>query len=171
MTEIRTLAKFVRELTWEDVPDQVKEAVKNVVLDSVGVGIGACQSEGIQKVTSEFSALGQKDETAGVWGQNRKMSLENAIFINAMEGHTLELDDVHTDSKTHIGTVVVPAAWGMAQCLESRGQELLLAVLCGYEVVSRIGMALGVSSHRNRGWKALRRNTSGNRNCRPWFPG
>ena len=39
MTEIRTLAKFVRELTWEDVPDQVKEAVKNVVLDSVGVGI------------------------------------------------------------------------------------------------------------------------------------
>lgn len=154
MTEIRTLAKFVRELTWEDVPDQVKEAVKNVVLDSVGVGIGACQSKGIQKVTSEFSALGQKDETAGVWGQNRKMSLENAIFINAMEGHTLELDDVHTDSKTHIGTVVVPAAWGMAQCLESSGQELLLAVLCGYEVVSRIGMALGVSSHRNRGWHA-----------------
>ncbi len=69
-----------------------------------------------------------------------------------MMGHTLELDDVHTNSKTHIGTVVVPAAWSMAQHLGSTGEELLVAVLCGYEAMSRIGMAFGVSAHRNKGW-------------------
>ncbi len=69
-----------------------------------------------------------------------------------MMGHTLELDDVHTDSKTHIGTVVVPAAWAMAEYLNKTGEEFLLAVICGYETMARIGMAFDVSSHRNRGW-------------------
>lgn len=50
--------------------------------------------------------------------------------MNAMMGHTLELDDVHTDSKTHIGTVVVPAAWSMAEYLGKTGDEFLLAVIC-----------------------------------------
>lgn len=69
-----------------------------------------------------------------------------------MMGHTLELDDVHTDSKTHIGTVVIPAAWSMARYLGKTGKELLEAVVCGYETMARIGMALGVTSHRNQGW-------------------
>lgn len=69
-----------------------------------------------------------------------------------MMGHTQEMDDVHTKSKTHIGTVVIPAAWGLAEYLGKCGQDFILAVICGYETMSRIGMAFGVSSHRNKGW-------------------
>lgn len=69
-----------------------------------------------------------------------------------MCGHILELDDVHITSKTHIGTVVVPAAWTLAQSLGKSGKDLITAVVCGYEVMARIGMGFGVSSHRNLGW-------------------
>ncbi|RHQ16240.1 MmgE/PrpD family protein [Lachnospiraceae bacterium AM48-27BH] len=43
---------------------------------------------------------------------------------------------------------------GLCQALGKSGKEFLLAVVCGYETVNRVGMAFGVSSHRNRGWHA-----------------
>lgn len=154
MTEIRKLAEFIRTLQWKQVPEPVKLAVRNVIFDTVGVGIGACKNNQICSVIREFASFDGGDRQAGVWGQKDGMSLQTAIFMNAMQGHTLELDDVHTKSKTHIGTVVIPAAWTLAEFCKSSGEELMLAVLCGYEVVSRIGMALGVSAHRNLGWHA-----------------
>lgn len=154
MTEIRQLAMFVQKLQWDHVPAKVKRTVRNVVVDSVCVGIGACRNEQNLKVIKEFRQIEQKEKSVGIWGQDKKTSLLSAVFLNAIEGHTLELDDVHTRSKTHIGTVVVPAAWSIAEYYQKTGRELLLAVLCAYEVVSRIGMALGVSAHRNLGWHA-----------------
>lgn len=154
MTEIRKLAAFIKELQWDQVPDPVKQAAGNVVFDTVGVGIGACRNDQIRSVIRQLQLFGGNDQSVSVWGQNLRTSLQAAAFLNAMQGHTLELDDVHTKSKTHIGTVVIPAAWALAEFCKCSGQELLLAVLCGYEVVSRIGMALGVSAHRNLGWHA-----------------
>ena len=90
--------------------------------------------------------------SASLWAHGGTASLRTAAFLNAMASHTLELDDVHTNSKTHIGTVVIPAAWAVAEALGRNGKELLEAVICGYEVMARIGMGFGVSSHRNRGW-------------------
>lgn len=154
MTEVRQLAIFVQRLQWDHVPEEVRKTVRNVVIDSVGVGVGACRNEQNLKVIEEFERIEKEEKSVGIWGQGKKTSLLSAVFLNAIEGHTLELDDVHTNSKTHIGTVVVPAAWSMAEYHKKTGKELLLAVLCAYEVVSRIGMALGVSAHRNLGWHA-----------------
>ena len=151
MSEISQLSKFCTDLTWKDVPAKVREATVFHVLDTIGVALGAADNEQIRKV----SALWLQNELtkeASVWQQNRQAGLGKAAFLNAMLAHTLEMDDVHTESKTHIGTVVVPATWAMAEYLKASGQELLLAVLCGYEVMSRIGMAFGVSAHRNKGW-------------------
>lgn len=119
----------------------------------MGVGIGACQNEQNVNIIREFTSL-CSDHAVSIWGQKEKTSLFQAIFLNALEGHTLEMDDVHTRSKTHIGTVVTPAVWSVAEYEKKTGQELLLAELCGYEVTARIGMALGVSAHRNLGWHA-----------------
>ena len=154
MAEIRQMARFVQDLNWNDVPVHVQNAIKKVVLDTVGVGIGARNNEQIQSVMKTFLAISGDEKEASVWGQSKKTSLLNAVFLNAMEGHTLELDDVHTNSKTHIGTVVIPAAWAFAEYYKKSGTEFLLAVTCAYEAVSRIGMAFGVSEHRNMGWHA-----------------
>lgn len=67
-----------------------------------------------------------------------------------MMGHVLELDDVHTESKAHIGTVVIPAAWALAERCGCTGKELLEAVICGYEVMARIGKGFGVVTHRKK---------------------
>lgn len=153
-TELRRLARFISELQWDKVPDSVKRATQNVMLDTVGVALGGSKSDLVHHVIRQFEIFDGSDRSVSLWGQGTKMSLQTAVLINTIQGHMLELDDAHKMSKTHIGDVVIPAAWALAEYCKCSGQELLLAVLCGYEVLSRIGMALGVSSHRNLGWHA-----------------
>ncbi len=151
MSAISELAGFITTLQLSDIPQSVREAAVLHILDSVGAAVGASENTQIKAVAGQWFSM-DGDQDVSVWGQGRKASLSTAVFLNAMMGHTQEMDDVHTDSKTHIGTVVVPAAWGLAESIGASGNEYLLAVICGYEVMSRIGMGFGVSSHRNKGW-------------------
>ena len=77
-------------------------------------------------------------------GERKTGPIEKGCVFKWYDGAYSGLDDVHTNSKTHIGTVVIPAAWGMAEYLGKSGKELLEAVICGYEVMARIGMGFGV---------------------------
>lgn len=152
MERLRELAKFLCDLNWNDLPESVKSTSKLCTMDTIGVAMGASKNEQVKKVTKMYLDVCPESDDAEIWGAGQKVPLFAACFINGMMGHTLELDDVHTDSKTHIGTVVIPAAWSMARYLGKTGKELLEAVVCGYETMARIGMALGVTSHRNQGW-------------------
>jgi 2-methylcitrate dehydratase PrpD len=64
------------------------------------------------------------------------------------------MDDVHKIAKTHAGAVLVPAAVSLGEMLKSPGKDLILAVALGYEVALRIGMGIGATSHRLKGWHA-----------------
>jgi 2-methylcitrate dehydratase PrpD len=62
--------------------------------------------------------------------------------------HILEMDDLHRDSVTHPGCVVIPAAWAIADELGLGGRSFLKAVLAGYEACCRVGMAVGKAHYR-----------------------
>lgn len=153
MEELRQLAQFLADMKLEDAGEEVLEAAKACVLDTVAVALGARENpifQGIKNVYRKWD--GPQEHGSALWGSGERAALRTAVFLNAMMGHILELDDVHTKSKTHIGTVVIPAAWCLAGALGRSGRDLLEAVVCGYEAMARIGMGFGVSSHRNKGW-------------------
>lgn len=152
-SELRKLAEFVHDLKWEQIPEEVREAVVNRVLDLVSVAVGASKDDLVGRVADSY----EKRSGAGsshVWGYEKTYPLSVAAMLNGMLAHTLELDDVHPASKTHGSASLIPAAWACAEYLGKSGKEFLEAVVAGYETVERVGMALGVSSHRNQGWHA-----------------
>lgn len=154
-SELRKLAEFIHDLTWEALPEEVRNTVPLRVLDLVSVAVGAVHDPLTEQAREALSGLfGSENGKAKIWGENGYYPPVLAAMINAMHAHTLELDDVHTASKTHGSASLIPAAWACAQALGKSGKEFLLAVVCGYETVNRVGMAFGVSSHRNRGWHA-----------------
>ena len=55
--------------------------------------------------------------------------------------HGLDFDDTHADSICHVGVVVSPAAVAVAEAAGSNGRELLLALVAGSEIITRIGAA------------------------------
>ena len=154
-SELRKLAEFIHDLTGEALPEEVRNTVPLRVLDLVSVAVGAVHDPLTEQAREALSGLfGSENGKAKIWGENGYYPPVLAAMINAMHAHTLELDDVHTASKTHGSASLIPAAWACAQALGKSGKEFLLAVVCGYETVNRVGMAFGVSSHRNRGWHA-----------------
>jgi 2-methylcitrate dehydratase PrpD len=87
-----------------------------------------------------MAELGGEPE-ASVIGLDRGLPAPNATFANAMLCHGLDFDDTHSDSVSHVSTVVVPAAAALAEARGADGRELLTAVIAGNEIVTRIGMA------------------------------
>ena len=154
MKELRELAMFVEHFHLKDCEEEVREAAKYCILDTVGLALGANDNPMFQSIKNSYSVYdGDLSQTkSSIWGDRENTILRTAVFFNGMMSHILELDDVHITSKTHIGTVVIPAAWGLGEYLGKTGGEVLEAVICGYEVMARIGMGLGVSGHRNKGW-------------------
>lgn len=151
--ELRKLAAFIHELTWEDIPPQVRKEAALRVLDLYSVAVGASEDPLVRRAAESFLIRGDQGQSH-VWGWKETYSLSTAAMLNGMLAHTLELDDVHSASKTHGSASLIPAAWACAEYLGKSGKEFLTAVVCGYETVSRIGMAFGVAAHRNRGWHA-----------------
>lgn len=74
--------------------------------------------------------------------------LEGRAFLAAALSHVTETDDLHRASVTHPGCAVVPVALLLGRHLEVRGHDALRATLVGYEVMTRIGEALGPSHYR-----------------------
>ena len=71
----------------------------------------------------------------------------NAFLASGL-AHILEIDDLHKDSVTHPGAVVIPPAWYLARRLRASGREFLTAVLHGYEAITRVGMAVGPGHYK-----------------------
>jgi len=112
MKELKELAEFVEKFTLEDGGEEVLKAAKYCILDTVGQALGARDNSMLKEIEEVYSAYDGEcsGRQVSLWGSGKQAPLRRAVFLNGMMGHILELDDVHTNSKTHIGTVVIPAA-------------------------------------------------------------
>lgn len=152
------LAEFAAGLSWDKMPSEVRQAAVYRTLDLISAAMGAVGDPLVEEMKQALLALDPQNRTQGVtlWGQplERKWAVTDGAMLNAMLAHTLELDDVHPASKTHISASMIPAAWCLGRMLGSSGKDFLTAIVAGYEVAHRVGMALGVAAHRKRGWHA-----------------
>ena len=146
-TAAERFAAFALELELDALPEEVVEAAKLHVLDVLGCGLAAhglgIAGEGRQAMAE----LGGEPESS-VIGLETGLPAPNAAFANGMLCHGLDFDDTHSDSVSHVSTVVVPAAAALAEARGADGRELLTAIVAGNEIVTRIGMATPGAFHR-----------------------
>lgn len=76
---------------------------------------------------------------------------ESAILANAVLGQSTLAEDVHPASLVHPGSMVIPAALAAAERNDATEQELLQAIVAGYDVVCSIGTALKTKEFVRRG--------------------
>jgi 2-methylcitrate dehydratase PrpD len=74
--------------------------------------------------------------------------LRRAALLNAAASHVVEFDDIHRDSGYHPGAPTIGAALAAAQARGRTLDDLLRAMIAGYEVGCRIGMAVQPSHYR-----------------------
>jgi 2-methylcitrate dehydratase PrpD len=147
------LAQFVYELRYDDLPAATVQKAKACLLDTLGCILEGAKGDDYAKASRTLQALG--DGTYPVIGTKDRSSLQNSVMLHAIMAHSTEFDDSHKQSKTHPGSVIIPAVLGAA-ALHGRtsGRELIAAIVAGYETTLRIGKALGAGEHRLHGWHA-----------------
>lgn len=153
MSITEKLAEFVSSTKFSDLPPNVVQNAKECLVDIIGGALGGTKYPDVVGITNEIKKYDRQTDCV-VWGTKEKMSLLSATLINGTMSHATEMDDVHKIAKTHAGAVLVPAAISLGETLHSSGKDLILAIALGYEVSLRIGMGIGATSHRLKGWHA-----------------
>ncbi|WP_316226028.1 MmgE/PrpD family protein [Bradyrhizobium sp. SZCCHNS3052] len=152
--ETATLAAYVAELKYDDIPPEVLDRAKVLTLDFLGSAIRARrEAESTPSVVKMLAAL--KLDAAGeatVFGDDRTWTPAVAALLNGTMGHSLDFDDTHADSSLHPSGPVVPAAFAVGEMVGASGREVLTAIVAGYEVCCRLGNALDPTSHYARGF-------------------
>jgi 2-methylcitrate dehydratase PrpD len=75
-------------------------------------------------------------------GTTRQVPAIDAVFANAVAGHGLVREDMHTGSVSHLGIVVLPPLIALAEEQRVDGRTFTAAAVIGYEVGARVGQAL-----------------------------
>ena len=152
--ETATLAAYVANLKFEDIPQEVLERAKVLTLDFLGSAIRArrdAESTPSLLKMLEALALDGKGEST-VFGDAKTWTPAVAALLNGALGHSLDFDDTHADSSLHPSAPVVPAAFAIGEMVGASGRDVLTAIVAGYEVCCRLGNALDPTSHYARGF-------------------
>jgi aconitate decarboxylase len=147
----RRIAEFVSRSSYDQIPHDVRERLKRLILDSLGCAIYGASLEWcrILRQTLEHTDTTRQ---ATIWGTNRQLSAPDAALINGTQVQGFELDDVHREGILHVGAVTLPGVIALAETrARLSGEDFLAAALPGYEVGPRVGLCMG-PQHIGQGW-------------------
>ena len=152
MEETRNMVQRCHALTYEDLPDEVVDRAKYLLLDYLGVAARGALSESSRPVQALLRLFGNVPEGAVVIGTPARANPAFAALANGTAAHAVELDDVVNSASLHPGVTVMPAALAAAHNAGCTGRELIAAMVAGYEPTIRLGIALDPAAHYGRGF-------------------
>ena len=129
---------FAARAELSDVPAEVVERARHLILDSVGLAF-ASTAYGFPAVALEaLSAFG--GGTHPVLGMPDRLSPRDAAVLNGVLIHGMDFDDTHIPAVTHVSAAALPAAISAAVSRGATTEDLLLAYILGVEVSARVGI-------------------------------
>src|SRR3954467_1324851 len=142
------LAELISGLTYEQIPAEVRERLKLLILDALGCALYGAELEWCRILRR---TVADKDDSCAVWGTKERLSAPHAALVNGTQVQSFELDDVHRAGVLHVGAVVLPALVAIAERGVMSGREFLTAAAAGYEIGPRVGLCMG-PEHIGQGW-------------------
>ena len=148
----RALAEVALSIRAGALAAPTLERAKQAVLDLAGSAMRArFESPTSAAVHAALGSLGAGGSCTAV-GYGAAFAPQYAALLNACNFHVLDFDDTHERSSLHPGAPVVGAALAAAERLGAAGPELLAAIVAGYDVAVRVGVALDPAVHYARGF-------------------
>src|SRR5258708_4002211 len=141
-TVINKLSAYMSEAASNEGPAEATEKTKQHILDTLAAMVsGADLPPAI--VALKFARLHAGDKVATVVGSELLCGAMDAALVDGMLAHSDETDDSHAPSHTHPGCSIVPAALAAGEHFGVSGPRLLGSVTLGYDIGTRMAMALG----------------------------
>jgi len=149
-TEVtKTLARYVVDAQYGDIPDDVRHEARRALLNWLGCAIGAAHHETIERALAALAPFAGAPQ-ATLLGRSERLDILNAAFLNGVSSHVLDFDDTH-EKAIHPSAPVYPALLALGEWRNVSGADFLHAFILGVEIECR--MALSVfPEHYDVGW-------------------
>lgn len=152
----QTIADFASSTRFEDLPADVVDYTKLMILDTLICGLAAGKMERTEMMHRLLEQLGGKEESV-VFGSAQRYPSALASMANSEAMNALDADDTFFTS-SHFAAFQVATALAEAERANSSGKDLILAVALGFDVNARINLASEVIRQNEQGeleWAAL----------------
>lgn len=149
------LAQFCYGLKFEDLPRDIVVFAMLLIREQIGLTTATGSRDPEVKIIVDdigiarfFKEIGGKEESS-LLTEGCKVPCINAAFSNTAitfnRGGAMHRSTVHLEW-------LIPATIAVAERQGASGKDLILAAVIGFEIMARVGMALGASNVYNRGF-------------------
>lgn len=152
MGDTESLAEFIVNLTFKNIPENVIHQAKKCFLDWLGVALGG-KNYPIAEILTEFAVdIGGKEQ-ATIFGKGIRTNILNAALANGAISHVLDFDDTHIDSLCHVSSPIMPVIFSLGEYKHINGKDCIAAFVSAFEASASIGIAI-MPDHYHAGWHA-----------------
>ena len=142
MSVARSLAEFLTQVSYAGLPPQTIDHAAMLIastIASAALGSGIMSSTIIRALAREQGGTPE----ASIWfDPGPKLPVADAAQVNAVMSDAAASDDSDLRNIVHAGTTLVSTSLAMAQRTGASGQDVLAAIVLGYEASGRIGEAI-----------------------------
>ncbi|MBE18175.1 MAG: hypothetical protein CMH79_05385 [Nitrospinae bacterium] len=147
---------FAKQTKFEDIPDEVVEKTKFLILDSLGIAIASTTLPiSVQIKEMVYRILGIQSQNMAqrfdfgctVIGEKDLLPVTHASLLNGSLIHSLDYDDTHTKSVIHNCAPLVPSALSGAEYFQTSAKDFLKSLILGFEFQIRIGLVAPGAFH------------------------
>jgi 2-methylcitrate dehydratase PrpD len=134
------IASYVDAARRERVTETARQAAFRAIFDLLGAaaaGVGEAGPIAIRGTVRNAMAAG----TAPIWFSGESTSVIGAAWSNSAAAAALDLDDGHRLARGHPGAAVIPTAFASATETNATLEDIIGAIVIGYEVGVTIGAA------------------------------
>lgn len=156
-----TLAKYVTDMSYDSIPEEVRRVSRRALIDTIGCAL-AGTAEPAAKIAAQIAREDGGNPRATVIGARAgakpplRVPAPQAALVNAIAGHALDYDDVNPMG--HPSVPVCFTALAAAEDADASGRDLLAAYVTGVEIETKVNRAFS-ETHYLHGWHST--NTLG----------
>jgi 2-methylcitrate dehydratase PrpD len=145
---MNALSPYMSGAATRELPAEVVEHARHHIADTFAAMISGSELPPGHAAIRYAKAHGGTG-VATIAGSMLTAGPADAAMANGVMAHADETDDSHSFSQSHPGCAVVPAALAAGEAFGVDGTRFLRAVTLGYDVGTRVVMAMGGVTFRN----------------------
>jgi len=142
MHAVGALADYVHAARDRRPSDEEREAAIRCILDLLGAVAAGVNAPGAL-ATRRVAAVSFGAGGSPVWFSGLTSSVIGAAWSNSAAASALDLDDGNRLARGHPGAAVIPTVFSLASETETSFDDLIKAIVVGYEVGVSVGASRG----------------------------
>ena len=145
--------KRCRAIQFPGLSSEEIDWVKYLLMDFIAVAArGSLYESGIQAQQCARLLCKNPETAFPIIGTEFRAEPSLAALAVGTAAHSLELDDVTNVASLHAGVTIFPAALAASAFGKGSTRDFFEAVIAGYELTCRLGMAINPAEHYRRGF-------------------